>query len=385
MKYVTGVERIHRYRGLDSLGALKSAIVASRPDIIVPCDDGVVWQLHALHAQNPELRPLIEYSLGSPEMYATIRSRAGVLQAAAELGIRTPATAALASEDELGKWCNGSSAVLKADGTWGGSGVEIAHSPGEALAAYRRLAKPQGAGVTWKRLLVNRDPFAVWSWRNREAPLVTIQQFIAGRPANTMLACWKGEVLSSVTVEVICAQGATGAATVVRLIRNPEIERASRLLAQRLMLSGFHGLDFILEEGTGTAYLIELNPRCTQLGHLRLPGQGDLVGALVAALRGENPRADGDAILSDTILSDTVLSNTVAFFPQAFLGNPRNPYLRRGYHDVPWEEPGLFRELLRERWPDRQLLARIYHSFRPPKPLEEVRFDEPVAVHCGES
>jgi serine phosphatase RsbU (regulator of sigma subunit) len=34
-------------------------------------------------------------------------------------------------------------------------------------------------------------------------------------------------------------------------------------------------------KGTGAAYLIELNPRCTQLGHLRLPGQGDLAGVLI--------------------------------------------------------------------------------------------------------
>ena len=97
--------------------------------------------------------------------------------------------------------------------------------------------------------------------------------------ANTMFACWGGEVLGIVTVEVLSAQGATGAANVVRLMRNVEIETAAELLAKRFELNGFYGLDFIREEGTGTLYLIELNPRCTQLGHLNVSAQGDVGGA----------------------------------------------------------------------------------------------------------
>jgi hypothetical protein len=280
LRYVSGIDNLYPYKGQ----ALKKAILASCPDIIVPCDDGVVWHLHSLHSANPELRPLIEHSLGSSAMYPAIRSRAEVLRAAAELGIRTPATDVLISEELAGDWCTKTAGVLKLDGTWGGTGVEIARSREEGLAAFRRLAKPQRAAIIWKRLLVSRDLSALWPWSSRETQHVTIQQFIPGRPANTMFACWQGEVLSIVTVEVVCAQGATGAATVVRLIQNAEIAEAARLIARRFMLNGFHGLDFVLESGTGAPYLIELNPRCTQLGHLRLPGQGDLAGSLVARL-----------------------------------------------------------------------------------------------------
>jgi hypothetical protein len=177
-----------------------------------------------------------------------------------------------------------------------------------------------------------------------------------------MLSCWRGEILSIVTVEVLRAQGPTGAATVVRVIQNEEITQAARRLARQLQLNGFHGLDFILEEETGAAYLIELNPRCTQLGHLRLPDQGDLVGVFSAKLKNEDPPPSEDSIEGETI----------AFFPQAFSLNPNNPHIRHGYHDVPWEEPDLFRQLLREPWPDRQWRARFYHFFRPPKPQEEV-------------
>jgi hypothetical protein len=374
LRFVTGVEHLYPYRAVDSFRALRSAIKATNPDMIVPCDDAVVWQLHALHARYPELRPLIEYSIGPSEMYATIRSRAGLLQAASELGIRIPVTETLASESDLNKWSQAGSTVLKADGTWGGTGVEIAHSHREALSAFRRLARPYGAGLAWKRFLVNRDPFALWSWRNSGTSQVTIQEFIPGRPANTMFACWRGEVLSSVTVEVVSAQGITGAANVVRLIQNPEIERASRKLARRFMLNGFHGLDFVLEEATGAAYLIELNPRCTQLGHLRLPDQGDLAGRFIARVKGVDPPQEEDPVASDTI----------AFFPQAFSWNPRSPYLRHAYHDVPWEEPELLRQLLREPWPERQWLTRVYHFFRPSQKQTEVEFDDPSTGYLAQ-
>jgi hypothetical protein len=98
-------------------------------------------------------------------------------------------------------------------------------------------------GRAWKRWLVNRDPIALWVGHRHEKPRVTIQEFIQGRPANSMIACWQGEVLGTIIVEVIASQGATGAATVVRVVRNEEIERAGqRSSPAKFKLSGFHGL-----------------------------------------------------------------------------------------------------------------------------------------------
>jgi len=126
----------------------------------------------------------------------------------------------------------------------------------------------------------------------------------------------------------------------------------------------------MLEDGTDLPYLIELNPRCTQLGHLRLPIQGDLAGFISAKLGGA-PGPE-DASFSP---EEAIQGNTVAFFPQTFTWNPKSPYLKSGYHDVPWEEPALVRELLRTSWPERQILSRIYHHFRAPKRPGEVKFN----------
>ena len=362
LRFIRGISYIYPYKSRDSVGSLRKAILHSKPDIIVPCDDGVVWQLHALHADSSELKELIEASLGPAGAYETICSRGDLLNTAAELGIRIPQTIEVRSKNELQQWPF-ASGVLKVDGSWGGTGVEIANSPAAIAQAYEKLSKPKGAGFSAKRLLVNRDPLALWSWRNSGKPRITIQQFVPGRPANAMFACWKGEVIAIVAVEVLNSQGATGSATVVQVIQHQEMIDAARKLSRKLLLHGFHGLDFVLEKDTNDAYLIELNPRCTQLGHLRLPKQGDLAGAFIGKLRAEEPPAP----------LDPIKGNTIAFFPQAFLLNPRNPYLLSGHHDVPWGEPALIRELLQGPWPDRQWLARIYHIFRPPKRPEDLQ------------
>jgi hypothetical protein len=367
LRFVSGIEAIYTYGSLASMRALRSAIAAAKPDLIVPCDDGVVWQLHSLHRREIELRTVIERSLGPAEHYATIRSRGTLLQTAEQLGIRIPRTQNIGSEAELQSWPQETPGVLKLDGTWGGSGVVIVQSRSEAIAAFRRLATPPSVGWMLKRWLVNRDLLAWWSLQGREKPTVSVQQFITGRPANTMMACWNGQMLALVTVEVLAAQGATGAATVVRIVDNPEIEQAARLLAFRLQLTGFHGLDFVLEEETGAAYLIELNPRSTQLGHLHIAGQGDLA-SMIAEKLGAKGETGGR--------SDCGVGDAIAFFPQTFIWNPQSPYLRTAYHDVPWEEPKLVRDLMKIWWPDRQLLSRVYHYFRPPRRPMEVKFDD---------
>lgn len=359
---VPGIGKLYRYRGTQSLRSLRRAILAAQPDLVVPCDDGVVQQLHALHAKHSSLRPLIERSLGDPASYPILDSRERLLALAVELGIHVPLTRSIASESSLAEWPL-DDAVLKADGSAGGTGVAITHSVSSRLAAYRKLAQPLSGATALKRLLVNSSPLSLWSWRTQPTRPVVAQQFIPGPPANSMIACWQGEVLASVAVETLSSQGPTGAATVVRFIHNPQIEEACRKIARRLNLSGFHGLDFILQHDahglpTGDAYLIELNPRCTQLGHFVLPLQGDLAGVLLAALTGkpQPPPAPNTTISSDT----------VAFYPQALIWNPNTPYIATGYHDLPHDAPQLTAELLLEEWPYRQLPARLYHHFFPP-------------------
>jgi hypothetical protein len=342
LRFVTGIGSIYSYQGLASIGLLRAAIRAARPTLIVPCDDIAVWQLHALHTNEADLRPLIEFSLGAAEAYPAIQQRGEVLRIAQSLGIRVPLTQTLNSVEELNDWKFDKPAVLKQDGTWGGQGVTIVRSLTEATQRFHSAPKTIKAWMAWKQFLIYRRFFALWAWKRRKTLKMTIQEFIPGQLATTMFACWRGEVLASSTVEVLVSQGPTGAANVVQVLKNNEIEDAVRLLARKLQLSGFHGLDFVLEQDTDAAYLIELNPRATQLGHLNLSAHGDLAGVMARKLK--------DAA-QDKITSENQIQNiAIAFFPFAFKSNPASAYLHQGYHDVPWDEPALVRELVCDPW-----------------------------------
>jgi predicted ATP-grasp superfamily ATP-dependent carboligase len=377
LTYVSGIRHVYRYGGPFSLARVRQALRDCKPDIVIPCDDGVVAQLHSLHKLEPSLRPLIERSLGVPENYPLIESRHGFLNVAIELGIRVPKVRRVEKAEDLVAWHENiaSEAVLKVNGESGGNGVRISHSLVESLAAWRELQAPCSFATGWKRFAIDRDPLSLWS-RHRERE-VTVQQFIPGRPANSMLVCWRGELLAIVSVVVVAAEGPTGAATIVRVIQNERMKKASELVVSRLKLSGFYGLDFILESGTGVPYLIEMNPRCTQLGHIELAGEGSLAAALSAVLRGEpRPKA-----------RNSIRGNTIALFPQALsAGEVCRPYIDASYHDVPYEEPQLMKELMLKPWPQRRWAARLYHAFRPlarPSPIIFEDLDtetDPVAI-----
>jgi hypothetical protein len=356
LTHVSGVRHLYPYGGISPLSNLRRALQECRPDIVVPCDDGAVAQLHALHEIEPPLQALIERSVGPAESFSVVKSRYRLLNAAIELGVRVPRTRRVQSADDLARWHAevGSGAVLKVDGECGGHGVRMTHSLEKSLAAWRELRSACGAVTAWKRLAIDRDPLALWQRRGGRD--VTVQEFIVGRPANAMLVCWRGKLLSIVCVVVVAADGPTGAATVVRVIQNEAMLRAAQLIVARFGLSGFYGLVFIIQSGTGLPFLIEMNPRCTQLGHLELPVQGSLAGVFSAILRG-GPLPE---------VKDPVRRNTIAFFPQALAaGEGCRPHIDASYHDLPLEEPDLVQELMRKPWPQRRWAARIYHAFKP--------------------
>lgn len=365
---VSGIGKIYPYYRFDSMAGLEKALEAETPDLVVPCDDRAAWQLHDLHQRKPRYRELIESSLGPASQYSRLRSRVRLLDHAAGLGLRVPETVEVHAEPDIRAWFSGRSqpAVLKIDGTWGGNGVEVVHSAEEGLAAFKRLRRPLRRSLAWKRLLVNNDPIAFWSQSRLDAISVSLQEYIVGRPATLMLACWRGELLGLVSAEVLCTQGKTGASTIVRLVRNEEMAHAARRLVETLGLSGFHGLDFMLEEGTDAAYLIELNARCTQLGHLSLAGQGDLAGLLCHRLGFGGAESAGPLAAGEI----------VSFFPQALVWNPDSPYLRQAHMDIPVNEPKLVKELQRPLWPERQWSARLYGLLFPKERTARARTEE---------
>ena len=98
------------------------AIRQVNPHLLVPCDDRVVSMLHLIHRNFPDLRALIELSLGRPSAYATMSGRGALQQLAAKLGLRVPLHYSLQSEEHAAR-CFGELspvAVVKVDGSYGG-------------------------------------------------------------------------------------------------------------------------------------------------------------------------------------------------------------------------------------------------------------------------
>jgi carbamoyl-phosphate synthase L subunit-like protein len=365
------VGRIHSYHGLIPLRSFLTAIASTQPDLIIPCDDLATLHLHDLYYRalrsgkaGETLCALIERSLGAPASFPVVYARTAFIEMAREEGVRVPLTEVVKHPADLKSCISRLSlpVVLKADGTSGGDGVRIAHNLKEAEHGLLALAAPPLLARALKRAVIDQDTTMVWPSLLRHRFVVNAQAWVAGREATSAIACWKGNVLASVQFEVLNKQDAGGPSTVLRRIDNREMSVAAVKLVKRLALSGLHGFDFMLEAETDNAYLIEINPRATQVGHLTLGPGHDIPAAITAAV-------SGAAI---QVASSVTQNDTIALFPQEWIRNPASPYIRSGYHDVPWEEAEFVRDCVSKRsqqnsWYSRQKWIQAMSGIRRPR------------------
>jgi hypothetical protein len=339
-RYVT---KTHAYRPLTPLRALRRAIAASTPDLIVACDDRAVSHLVRLHAAEMKksgvpssVARIIARSLGKPENYARVISRYGSLQEVQDRGVRVPDTLPMASEADVdhGLSALGLPVVIKSDGSWGGEGVVIARTREEAHAAWRKLAHPPSRLRSLARALRRKDAHFLLAALKPEASPVSMQRFVPGRPAASAFAAHNGKIVALFHYDVLVADATIGPPNVIRRVNDTEMDRAARIVAERFQLSGLHGLDFIRDEA-GQVHLIEINPRATQGGTLPFGEGRDLPAGLAQTLT-DSSVGQRSAIDNDV----------VAFFPREIRRDPASPYLREGYHDVPHDDPAVLRAML---------------------------------------
>jgi hypothetical protein len=344
----SAVRERHSYSVLSPVRSFAAAILATKPDLVIPGDDIAVQHLHRLHevkrsddGAGSSFCALLERSMGSAESFPIVYSRTAFMELAREEGVRVPDTAGLSGVNELREWVRQASlpAVIKANGTSGGIGVRIVQTREDAEREFLRLQAPPALLRALKRTLVDQDAKLLGPSIWRTPFRMSVQKFVRGCEATSAVACWKGKVVASSHFEVVKKLDETGHATVVRRIENPEMTEAAEKLVRRLNLSGLCGLDFMLEAGTRNAYLIEINPRCTQVGHLALGPGRDIAAALRAAVSEEK--------VEETL--SVTEKDTIALFPQEWLRDSASPYLRTAYHDVPWDEPELIRACIRAR------------------------------------
>jgi hypothetical protein len=373
LRKTRSVHQTHLYHGLAPLSSFARAIAVAQPDFIVSGDDLATQHLHRLYDQEQHngkadspICALIERSLGKPESFPVVSARAAFMNLAHDEGFRVPSTQVISNTDDLRKWVarTGLPTVLKANGTSGGDGVRIAHTLAEAERSFRELQAPPLLARAAKRALVDHDKTLVWRSILRRRPVVNAQAFVAGHEATSTIVCWKGTILATLHFEVVNKASSKGHATVVRLIENAEMSAAVEGMARRLGLSGLYGFDFMLETETGNAYLVEINPRSTQVGHLSLGPGRDIPAALYATLSGK-------AVQPAPKITE---KNTIALFPQEWIRDPESPFLRSAYHDIPWEEPELVRDCVGNRrkqsaWYSRSGRKQVPSAVRSTSPL----------------
>ena len=333
---------VYRHSAVAPLASLAQAIAGCAPDLVVPCDDRAVRQLLALHedcrrCSEDVVAALITRSLGRPQSYDRLMSRAGLMAAAQAAGIAVPPTRSTADLDELdAALCAiGLPAVLKADGSWAGAGVAVVHTRAEAFDAFHRMARPLPPLRALLRSLKRRDAHHFMESLGAPAPVLSLQKFVPGTLATTSFAAWQGEVAAAIHLDVEVSCGGTGPASVVRCVDDPAMDDAARKLARMTGLSGLHGLDFI-RDGSGKVHLLEINPRATQTAALALGEGRDLLAALAA-------RASAKAVMARSAIGD---GGRIALFPQEWARDPMSPHLANAHHDVPWDDPTVLRYCL---------------------------------------
>ena len=350
-------DRTFVYRPWRPRKSLRRAIEASQPRLIIPCDDRIVMHLHALHAQAPRfegpadpssISTLVETSLGSPKAFDFLAKRRSLGQLSGLPEVHIPRTDEIGTVRALKDWAAayGLPALLKLDGSTGGKDVVLVTDRAALVPSFlQMMLRRSGVRRLRDALLRNQVEPLVEYFRNG-APAVSVQSFVAGPQANCSVACWRGEALASIAVEVVRARSRFGVATVVRPVEGQAMKAAARSIVRHLQLSGFCGFDFILDEASGRPHLIEINPRATQICHLPPDLATDLPRALRRALDGQS--AEAEAAL-------TPPSGEVALFPQEWLRDRNSAYLAGPQYDVPYEEPDFVR----------------FYGFEPPRRSEE--------------
>jgi hypothetical protein len=356
---IKGISKRHRYGGADAQSSLAQAIHRSAPQLIVAGDDIAISHLQSLRKTgSAELTALIDDSLGPAGSYEIILSRARFMAAAKSAGVDTPAGAEVRTAAELNDWLAefGTPAFVKSDGSAGGEGVRLL-----------RDAKDQAAAVESLR----RAPIYDAVDRHGAAPAVSVQKAIVGQPANCSALAWRGEVLGVISVATLQTLRPFGIATVVRPLENAAMRSAAVAIARELNLSGFFGLDFILQDGGRRAWVLELNPRPTPISHFALGPGRDLIAALISKLQ-DHPTPDRPVTFP--------LNSAVAIFPHLLR---RGSVTGQNHDDLPLAQPQLVAAFERRRrfteW-----RARIVNLFRPDPPAQlAVELGQPSGVPGG--
>ncbi|HKW79618.1 MAG TPA: ATP-grasp domain-containing protein [Casimicrobiaceae bacterium] len=320
---------------MEWLQALIASIDDLAPRVLVPCDEMAIRLLFALvlgpprdlpSATRKRLAGLIEASLGDPAHYQTSIDKTLLPPAAEALGVRVPAYVLAGGIEEAiaGAATLGYPLVVKRRFGFAGEGVAIVADADELTMHCNALLGPDQLDL-----------------EQRLPGRLLIQAFIHGAYHSQAFAAVHGRVLAAFGWDRrVATMPRKGQTSVLRFVRSPETLQFAETLCRAFGISGFCNVQFVLD-GSGKAYLLEINRRIVTHMHMGERVGADLALGLAQGLHGAPARHDAQPQAAD--------GPSVAIFPREWLRDPRSAYLRDCPADLPWDEPELLRALLAMR------------------------------------
>ena len=150
---------------------------------------------------------------------------------------------------------------------------------------------------------------------------------------------WKGVLLAGYAVETLAGPpGVSGAATVDRSHRSPELRATATRVAGELGITGFFALDFIVGKSGAHSGPVGIGRALRAEMHRGSAYNVDPCKALFAAM-------NGLALATRADFADGEERIGVSF-PQEWLRDPDSSWLRDYPVDLPWEEPELIEAMI---------------------------------------
>ena len=313
-----------------------AAVRATAPRVVVACDD-MAFRLLALLANSspPGMQPelhlqlasLIRDSLGEPAHYRESIDKTLLPHAAAMSGVLMPPSIVTTEFDEAERFAatHGGQVVLKRGHSSGGDGVEILAGHADLARAFATLRKPN-----------------VLDLGDSDSGRVLVQARITGTIKSYANLAWSGKVLTGYAGErMAIGPDEKGPITVNRYHHDARLRDAVAKLVHGLGMTGLSSFEFIVDDASGDAYLLEINRRLVGGMHRGSDFNVDHAAALLAAVHGR-------PVLTRATL-DPDEEHLSVHFPQEWLRDPQSPWLRDYPVDVPWDDRGLLETMVAMR------------------------------------
>ncbi|HEX6137458.1 MAG TPA: hypothetical protein VF059_07355 [Casimicrobiaceae bacterium] len=317
----------------DWVHALAATVKATSPALVMPCDDTSFRLLAMLVVSPPrDLQPALQLalaelicrSLGDPEHYGASVDGTLLSAAATAADVQVPVHRVVATPEDAQRFAaeHDYPVVVGRPNASAGDGVRIAANSAELARTVAALAA--------------RDPQALEA---HGAPRILIRKHIDGHLCCQDVAASQGRVLGGYAGDRLQAHGGPlGPGTVVRYRDAPALRAFSQRLVAAFGMTGLLTSEYLIERGTLTPYLLEINRRIGPGTHHGAVMDVDLCAALNAAMHGvPSPTRSG---------LDAGEERVFVHFPGEWLRDPTSRWLRRHPVDVPWDDPQLLEAML---------------------------------------